>query len=70
MHFLALIEFNVYLPASLYAKYHMFVSCKPLDKERYYFDLKAFSQDEAHFPLKPLDKEKARLLEVILSVCC
>jgi hypothetical protein len=50
MHFLALIEFNVYLPASLYAKY--------------YFDLKAYSQDEAHFPLKPLDKEKAKLLEL------
>jgi len=51
MHFLALIEFNVYLPASLYAKY--------------YFELKAYSQvDEARFPLQPLDKEKAKLLEL------
>lgn len=51
MHFLALIEFNVYLPASLYAKY--------------YFALKAYSQlDEAHFPVKPLDKDRAKLLEL------
>jgi len=51
MHFFNLIEFNVYLPASLYAKY--------------YFELKAYSQlDEAHFPIKPLDKERAKLLEL------
>jgi hypothetical protein len=51
MHFFNLIEFNVYLPASLYAKY--------------YFELKGYSQlDEAHFPIKPLDKERAKLLEL------
>jgi len=51
MHFLALIDFNVYLPASLYAKY--------------YFELKTYSQcDEGNFPVKPLDKEKAKLLEL------
>lgn len=51
MQFLCLLEYSVYLPASLYAKY--------------YFELRKFSKvDEAHFPLKPLDKEKAKLLEL------
>jgi len=51
MHFLTLIDFAVFVPASLYAKY--------------YFELKAYSQnDEKRFPLKPLDKEKARHLEL------
>lgn len=51
LQFLSLIQFNVYLPASLYAKY--------------YFELKSFSKmEESHFPLKPLDKERAKLLEL------
>lgn len=51
MQFLYLLEYSVYLSASLYAKY--------------YFELRKFSKvDEAHFPLKPLDKEKAKLLEL------
>jgi len=48
--FLALIQYNVSLQASLYAKY--------------YFELRTFSKlDADHFPLKPLDKEGARRLE-------
>jgi len=50
MHFLSLIQYNVYLKASEYAKY--------------YFELKNYSKlDEARFPLKPLTKEKGSMLE-------
>jgi len=48
--FLALLQYNVSLTASLYAKY--------------YFELRTFSQvDSAHFPLEPLDKMNAQRLE-------
>lgn len=50
MHFLNLIQYNVHLNASAYAKY--------------FFELKNYSKlDESRFPLKPLTKEKATLLE-------
>jgi len=50
MHFLNLIQYNVYLKASDYAKY--------------YFELKNYSKfDESRFPLKPLSKEKGSVLE-------
>ena len=48
----------------------MIILCQPKPKFfltciRYYFELKTYSSlDEAHFPIKPLDKEKAKLLEV------
>ncbi|KYQ92846.1 cyclin domain-containing protein [Tieghemostelium lacteum] len=48
--FLALLQYNVSLTASIYAKY--------------YFELRTFSQlDSAHFPLNPLDKEGVKRLE-------
>jgi len=47
---LSLVQFQVGIPASLYAKY--------------YFDLRTLSTlEEERFPLKPLDKEGARRLE-------
>jgi len=50
MHFLNLIQYNVYLKASDYAKY--------------YFELKSYTKvEESQFPLMPLSKEKASLLE-------
>jgi hypothetical protein len=49
--FLALLQYNVSLTASLYAKY--------------YFELRTFSKvDSTHFPLQPLDKLNAKRLEV------
>ncbi len=49
--FLALLQYNVSLTASLYAKY--------------YFELRTFSKvDSLHFPLQPLDKLNAKRLEV------
>ncbi|GAM20073.1 hypothetical protein SAMD00019534_032480 [Acytostelium subglobosum LB1] len=48
--FLSLIQYNVSLTASIYAKY--------------YFELRTFSKlDSSHFPLNPLDKLGARRLE-------
>eukprot|EP01133_Synstelium_polycarpum_P010923 gene10923-12730_t len=48
--FLSLIQYNVSLTASVYAKY--------------YFELRTFSKlDSNHFPLKPLDKSGAKRLE-------
>ncbi|KAF2076786.1 hypothetical protein CYY_001912 [Polysphondylium violaceum] len=48
--FLALLQYNVSLTASVYAKY--------------YFELRTFSKlDSNHFPLKPLDKLGVRRLE-------
>jgi len=48
--FLALLQYNVSLTASLYAKY--------------YFELRTFSKlDSEHFPLQPLDKLNAKRLE-------
>jgi len=50
MVFLNLVQFQMGIPASLYAKY--------------YFNLRTFSKlDEEHFPLKPLDRDGARRLE-------
>jgi len=50
IQFLCLIHFNVFLPASLYAKY--------------YFDLRTLSKKElGQFPLQPLSKENEQLLE-------
>jgi len=50
MHFLSLIQYNVHMKASDYAKI--------------YFELKNYSKfDEARFPLKPLTKEKGSVLE-------
>jgi len=50
MTFLALIQYKVFMKASMYA--------------RYYFQLKLYSRvDEAHFPIKPLTVEKAATLE-------
>jgi hypothetical protein len=38
---------------------------------KYYFELRALSsQDEEHFPLKPLDKDREAKLEVTLVVNC
>jgi len=48
--FLALLQYNVSLTASLYAKY--------------YFELRTFSKlDSTHFPLQPLDRLNAKRLE-------
>eukprot|EP01111_Echinosteliopsis_oligospora_P009341 TRINITY_DN2723_c0_g1_i1.p1 TRINITY_DN2723_c0_g1~~TRINITY_DN2723_c0_g1_i1.p1 ORF type:complete len:383 (-),score=98.19 TRINITY_DN2723_c0_g1_i1:213-1361(-) len=48
--FLALLQYNVSLNASMYAKY--------------YFELRTFSKlDSEHFPLKPLDRLNAKRLE-------
>lgn len=53
--FLALLQYNVSLTASLYAKY--------------YFELRTFSKlDSTHFPLQPLDKLNAKRLEVFATV--
>lgn len=50
-HYLNSLQFNVSLKASVYAKY--------------YFELRALSErDSQHFPLKPLDKEGQKRLEV------
>jgi len=50
IQFLCLIHFNVFIPASLYAKY--------------YFDLRTLSKkDQEQFPLQPLSKENEQLLE-------
>jgi len=49
MHFLNLIQFNVYLSSSAYTKT--------------YFDLKSYSSLEDRFPLKPLTKERGNLVE-------
>jgi len=48
--FLSALQFTVSLKSSVYAKY--------------YFDLRALSDvDDEHFPVKPLDKEGAAMLE-------
>jgi hypothetical protein len=50
-HYLNSLQFNVSLKASVYAKY--------------YFELRALSErDSQHFPLKPLDKEGQKRLEI------
>jgi len=50
MNFLGLVQYDVHLKASDYAKY--------------YFELKNYSKwDESRFPLKPLTKERGSMLE-------
>lgn len=53
-HFLELLQFNINVPASVYAKY--------------YFDLRSLADDSnLSFPLEPLSKKRAQKLEVRLS---
>lgn len=50
-HFLELLQFNINVPASVYAKY--------------YFDLRSLADDNnLNFPLEPLSNERAQKLEV------
>ena len=49
--FLELLQFNINVPASVYAKY--------------YFDLRQLADDNnLNFPLEPLDNQRAKKLEV------
>lgn len=49
--FLELLQFNINVPSSVYAKY--------------YFDLRSLSEsNNLSFPLEPLSREKAQKLEV------
>lgn len=53
-HFLELLQFNINVPASVYAKY--------------YFDLRSLADDNnLNFPLEPLDNQRATKLEVRAS---
>lgn len=53
-HFLELLQFNINVPASVYAKY--------------YFDLRSLADDNnLSFPLEPLSNKRAKKLEVSLS---
>ncbi|CAJ0967257.1 unnamed protein product [Ranitomeya imitator] len=53
-HFLELLQFNINVPASVYAKY--------------YFDLRSLADDNNFsFLLEPLSKERAQKLEIYLS---
>ncbi|XP_005996014.1 cyclin-Y-like protein 1 isoform X2 [Latimeria chalumnae] len=55
-HFLELLQFNINVPASVYAKY--------------YFDLRSLADDNhLSFPLEPLNKERAQKLEAISRLC-
>jgi len=50
-HFLELLQFNINVPASVYAKY--------------YFDLRQLADDSnLSFPLEPLNNQRAQKLEV------
>lgn len=52
-HFLELLQFNINVPASVYAKY--------------YFDLRSLADDNnLSFPLEPLSNKRAQKLEVSL----
>lgn len=52
-HFLELLQFNINVPASVYAKY--------------YFDLRSLADDNnLSFLLEPLSKERAQKLEVMI----
>ncbi|XP_056284702.1 cyclin-Y-like protein 1 isoform X2 [Pseudoliparis swirei] len=54
--FLELLQFNVNVPASVYAKY--------------YFDLRQLADDnELNFPLEPLGNQRAQKLEAISRLC-
>ncbi|KAJ8012645.1 hypothetical protein DPEC_G00045040 [Dallia pectoralis] len=55
-HFLELLQFNINVPASIYAKY--------------YFDLRSLAEDNnLSFPLEPLSNERAQKLEAISRLC-
>ncbi|XP_003978361.2 cyclin-Y-like protein 1 [Takifugu rubripes] len=55
-HFLELLQFNINVPASVYAKY--------------YFDLRSLADDNnLSFPLEPLSKKRAQKLEAISRLC-
>ncbi|XP_051564700.1 cyclin-Y-like protein 1 isoform X1 [Myxocyprinus asiaticus] len=55
-HFLELLQFNINVPASVYAKY--------------YFDLRSLADDNnLNFPLEPLSNERAQKLEAISRLC-
>uniref|UniRef100_A0A673I8E2 Cyclin-Y-like protein 1 n=1 Tax=Sinocyclocheilus rhinocerous TaxID=307959 RepID=A0A673I8E2_9TELE len=55
-HFLELLQFNINVPASVYAKY--------------YFDLRSLADDNnLSFPLEPLRNERAQKLEAISRLC-
>jgi hypothetical protein len=54
-HFLELLQFNINVPSSVYAKY--------------YFDLRTLAdQNDLSFPIEPLSKERAQRLEVMSKV--
>ncbi|XP_064646704.1 cyclin-Y-like protein 1 isoform X2 [Lineus longissimus] len=54
--FLELLQFNINVPSSVYAKY--------------YFDLRALADaHDLNFPLEPLSKERALKLEALSTVC-
>ncbi|KAJ1186746.1 hypothetical protein NDU88_003527 [Pleurodeles waltl] len=55
-HFLELLQFNINVPASVYAKY--------------YFDLRSLADDNnLNFLLEPLSKDRAQKLEAISRLC-
>ncbi|KAF6113075.1 hypothetical protein HJG60_002341 [Phyllostomus discolor] len=55
-HFLELLQFNINVPASVYAKY--------------YFDLRSLADDNnLPFCFAPLSKERAQNLEAISRLC-
>ncbi|XP_018415890.1 PREDICTED: cyclin-Y-like protein 1 isoform X2 [Nanorana parkeri] len=55
-HFLELLQFNINVPASVYAKY--------------YFDLRSLADDNnLNFLLEPLSNERAQKLEAISRLC-
>uniref|UniRef100_A0A8C4XCZ4 Cyclin Y-like 1 n=1 Tax=Erpetoichthys calabaricus TaxID=27687 RepID=A0A8C4XCZ4_ERPCA len=55
-HFLELLQFNINVPASVYAKY--------------YFDLRSLADDNnMSFPLETLSRERAQKLEAISRLC-
>ncbi|KAA8587222.1 hypothetical protein FQN60_016084 [Etheostoma spectabile] len=54
--FLELLQFNINVPSSVYAKY--------------YFDLRSLSEtNDLSFPLEPLSRDKAQKLEAISRLC-
>nr|XP_031302744.1 cyclin-Y-like protein 1 [Camelus dromedarius] len=55
-HFLELLQFNINVPASVYAKY--------------YFDLRSLADDNnLNFLFAPLSRERAQNLEAISRLC-
>lgn len=55
-HFLELLQFNINVPSSVYAKY--------------YFDLRSLSEtNNLSYPLEPLSRDKAQKLEAISRLC-